>query len=153
MGPVKARASVINSAFTFIELILVVLIIAALVGISLPRFKKAFNNLRLNNFSSELQDRLTFWQERAIVEKKPVVLKIDPEKKEYYLKFIGTDTRLKSYEIPSGVAMEIEPQEIIFSPDASVNQAGITLSNPDGEKITLTTQGVFGGFKAVSEEE
>lgn len=150
-----------KNGFTFIELILVVLIIAALVGISLPRFRKAFNNLQLNNFASELQDQLTFWQERAIIEKKPIVLKIDsedPKNKKYYTQFMGTETRIKSYGIPSGITVGFEPAEIIFYPDAGINQAGagqasIILSNSDEEKIILSTQGVFGGFKAVSEEK
>lgn len=144
--------------FTFIELILVVLILAALVGISVPRFKKTFDNLQLNNFASELQGQLAYWQERAIVEKKPITLKIDSEKKEYSLYITGAEAALKSYTVPSGITLQAEPAEITFYPDGSIKhgdagKTNISLSNPGEEKITLTTEGVFSGFKIAAEEK
>ena len=138
--------------FTFIELILVVLIIVALAGISIPRFKRAFDSLQLNSFASTLQDELGYWQERAIVEKKPIVLKLDSENNQYWVQAAGDDVRFKTYQIPSGISLAIEEGQCVFYPDGSATSAVITIKNSDEEKITLSTKGAFGGFKVVPEE-
>jgi Tfp pilus assembly protein PilE len=139
-------------ALTFIELMLVVLIIGVLAGVTLPRFGRSINNLRLNDFASRLKEQINYWHERAIVERKPVVLNIDPVSSEYWVRFSGSQERLNSYQVPSGLNMQAEQQQVVFNPDGSIDKITIKIINSDKQEINLTTQGVFGGVKVLSGE-
>lgn len=155
MGPARIKTktiSVISRALTFIELILVVVIIGILTGIALPRLSRAFNHLRLNNFTSQLQGQVNYWHERAIVERKPLILKIDPANNGYWVQFSDSRDRLNSYQVPSGLNMRADQEQVIFSPDGSIGKISIKIINSDGQEICLTTQGVFGGVKTICAE-
>lgn len=136
-----------QSAFTFIEILLVVIIIGALISISLPNLKKTFDSLELNSFSRQLQAFINYLHQRSIIEGEVIYLNIDTQKKEYWAKIKGAQTRLKTYPIPPRIRIETNQQEVLFYPDGQIDKVTIKLISPDNQNIILTTKGVFGGVK------
>jgi len=134
-------------AVTFIELLFVIIIIGILAGLSIPKFRSTFNTLQLNNFSRELQTFMNYLQQRAIVEGKTVYLNIDNDNNEYWAQIKDGENRLKTYQVPGEIEIEIEQKQIAFYPDGSIDKTTIELINPDNQYINLTTKGVFGGVK------
>lgn len=135
----------ISDAVTFIELLLVTIIISILVGVSIPRFRRTFNALQINSFSQELQAFMNYLQQRAIVEGKIICFNVDNDKNEYWAQFKDEKNRLKTYRAPGEI--EIEQKQIMFYPDGSIDKATIKLINQNGQYISLTTEGIFGGVK------
>lgn len=140
------------TAFTFIELLIVIIIIGILTGVSWPQFKKAFNTLQLNSFSQTLQSAMNYLHNRSVVEGKIIYSYIDNEKKEYWAQEKDSPNRLKTYPLPPGITIETDKQEVFFYPDGQIDKVTIELINPDNQKVVLTTKGVFGGVKLSSRE-
>jgi len=136
-----------QAAFTFIELLLVIAIIGILTAVSLPSLKKTFNNLELNNFSGELQALANYLRERSIVEGAVIYLKIDNENREVWAQIKEASGRLKTLQFPEGIRIESENNQVTFFPDGEIDKVRISVVSLDGQKITLTTIGVYGGFK------
>ncbi|MBM3253641.1 MAG: hypothetical protein FJZ16_05275 [Candidatus Omnitrophica bacterium] len=136
---------------TFIEVLFVVIIIGILTIVSLPNFRKTFNNLQLKSFAQELQASMNYLHQRSVIEGKIIYLNIDDEKKEYFAKIKGNSERLRTYRIPNDIKIETEQKEILFYPDGSIDKVIIKLINLDNQNITLTTKGVFGGVKIQSQ--
>ena len=139
-------------AFTFIELIFVILIVGVLIGISVPNLKQFSGSLQIEGFSSQLQGFINYLRERSIVERKNIYLYVG--EKEYEAKIEGETQSLKTYAIPKDIKVEIEKesQQVSFYPDGSIEPVRIKLSNRNNQKITLTTEGVFGGAKILPEK-
>lgn len=145
-----------HNALTFIEILLVIIIIGILIGIALPSFRKTFNNLQLNNFSRELQSFMNYLHERSIVEGKIIYLNIDNELREAWAQMKDKDTdkdiRLKTLRLPDKIKIETQNYQILFYPDGSIDKLTLDVVNQDSQKITLTTQGVYGGVKILAQE-
>jgi prepilin-type N-terminal cleavage/methylation domain-containing protein len=144
---------------TFIEILIVIIIIGILAGTSSPRLRKTFNYLQLNIFSRDLQNLMNYLQQRSIVEGKIISLNIDNTNKKYWAKIQDSETPLKTYTMPEGIKIEIEPkreiddtQVIYFSPDGQIDKVTVEISNLTNQNIILTTKGVFGGVKVQTQE-
>jgi len=142
----------IHNAVTFIELLLVIVIIGILIGISVPRFRKTFNHLQLNSSSRELQASMNYLRQRSIVEGKPIYLNIDSDTGEYWAEVKDVKNRLRTYRVPIEIRIEAEQKQIIFYPDGSIDKVTISLIGSDNQNVTLTTKGVFSGIKLQSQE-
>jgi len=139
-------------AITLIELALVILVIGILIGITLPSFRKTFNQLQLNSFSREFQVLMQYLRQRSIVEGKIIYLNIDSENRQYWTKIRDMENRLKTYRLPEGVTLSSEQKQVAFYPDGNIDKTTIIISGPDNNNITLTTKGVFGGVKLQAQE-
>lgn len=141
-----------NRAITFLELLLVTVVIGILIGISIPNFRKTFNSLQLNSFARDLQSFMNYLYQRSIVEEQIVTLSIDNEKKEYWAKSETDTRRLKTYRIPDEIKIETEEPVIIFYPDGTIDKATLKIIDSDSQSVTLTTEGVFGGVKLQNQQ-
>ena len=141
-----------KKAFTFIELLIVVVILGIFIRIAIPSFRKTFQNQQLKIFTQELQSLINYLHGRSIVEERIVYLSIDNEKKEYGIGIKGNSVRLKTYQMPSDIKVVAEAEEILFYPDGSIDPVNLTISNLGQEGIILTTKGVFGGAKISSQK-
>lgn len=138
--------------FTFVEILLVIALIGLMVGISAPRFKKTFNALQLQTFSAKLQAYMNYLRERSIVEGEILLLTIDPEKKECWVKIKDAPDRLKTYFLPGGINISATQKEVCFYPDGTIDKVTIKLFSPESRTIILTTEGVFSGVKLQPQE-
>jgi prepilin-type N-terminal cleavage/methylation domain-containing protein len=139
-------------AFTLIEFLLVIIISGILITAALPQLRRSFDNFRLTNFASELQVFMTFLRERAIVEGKIIYLNIDHENNKLLAQIKEAKEALKTLTLPRGLFLESEKKQILFYPDGRIDSVTVAAVNCDGQKITLTTKGVFGGVKILAQE-
>lgn len=142
----------LSKSFTFIELLIVIVILGISVGIGIPAFRKTFQSQQLNIFTHRLQGLIRYLHGRSVAEEKIIYLALDSQVKEYWIGAKGNPARLKTYRIPYDIKMSADKEEVLFYPDGSIDPVNITLSAPGEEKISLTTKGVFGGAKIFSQK-
>jgi prepilin-type N-terminal cleavage/methylation domain-containing protein len=124
--------------FTLIELLLVVVLISALLSFSLPRFKKAYENLRFQNFTGEIYYLARSLQAKAISERKVCCAAIEGTPEEFRP---GCDETQRRYRLPPGVRLRIEPEgakEVCFYPDGSIDSLKLTFKDESsGREVAL----------------
>ncbi len=118
-----------NTAFTFLEILIVISVIGVLAALSLPKFKNTFYDLQLNNFALEMQTFMNYLHERAIVEGKVIYLVMDKEEKDVVARLGDSQARLKTYPVPFDIVLETDKPKILFYPDGQIDKVTITLSN------------------------
>jgi prepilin-type N-terminal cleavage/methylation domain-containing protein len=136
-----------NKGFTFIELLFVITIFCILIGISLPRFRPAFNTLQLNTVSGQLQSYMNYLSGRAVIEGEIVYLNIDSNENKYWASIKEGAEKLKTYSIPAGISLETEQKKVAFYPNGTIDKLTIRVINTNKQEIALTTKGVFSGVK------
>lgn len=140
-----------KKGLTFIELFIVILIIAILAGISIPSFKRTFDNLQLNSFAKDTQSLMNYLQQRSKVENRVIALRMSPEDRKLSASYLDDAKIIKTSVIPQGVSININQDQILFYPDGSMDKVNINLSNQYNNKIVLTTKGVFNAISIQQE--
>jgi len=145
-----------KEGFTFIELILVAVIIGIIIALSTPLFRTTFNTLQLESLSSNLAKFIRYSQERAIVERLRYRLVFNDSQHKYWLEVekdplngAGEFQRLKSrwgkvHSVPEGIFLETGKKKINFYPDGKTSKNTIYLSNKKGTTYTLIMGGTLG---------
>jgi Tfp pilus assembly protein FimT len=149
ISAMKSRKNNDASGLTFLELLLLIVIIGALAGVSAANFRRTFRQIELNTTVSNLQSFLNSLSQRAIVERKPVILTFAADKNSALARLKGSTTKLKSYPLPQEIKVELDKAdaEVVFYPDSSIDSVTITLTNRNGDSRRLTTKGVLGSVK------
>jgi Tfp pilus assembly protein FimT len=139
--------------FTLIELILLTVILAVLVGVSTPLFSKTFSSLRLRDDSYNLAKLINYIQEKSVIEGRIYKLVLDAEKKRYYVmvsdstdpkKYTRLDEKAgKIFHLSDQVSIKARKSEILFYPDGHSDKAAIVLSNRK-DKTVLNITGNMG---------
>jgi prepilin-type N-terminal cleavage/methylation domain-containing protein len=139
--------------FTLIEFLFVIIIIGILVTASIPRLKKAHDVFLLNNFTSELRTFMQYLRERSLVEGQVIVLSAGEG--EETLKADAKDTKeaLKSLRVPRGLSVAADKKQVFFYPDGTLDEVTLTVTGAGGEQVKLTTKGIYGNVKVLSQEE
>jgi Tfp pilus assembly protein FimT len=146
-----------HSAITFIELLIVVVIIAVLSAISIPNLKKISDNFTLDNFAKDIFYLCRYLQASAASRQKVYALNVNfgegalqggykNEKGE----FVPEEGRLgRLYAAPRGVTITTSPQvtTVYFYPDGSMSEAAFIFENSYGHKVSLNIKGASGGIK------
>lgn len=133
-------------AFTFLELLLVILLIGILVATSVPNLRKNFDTVKLNSFSGQLQAFMNYLHERSIVEQQVIYLNFDREKRQFKANMKDSPVFLKILTVPEDISIETQDQ-VLFYPDGQIDGVTISIIGKNDQKINLTTKGVFGGTK------
>jgi len=139
-------------SFTFLEILFVIIIIGILAGVSFPALRRTYVDLQLDDCSRQLQAFMNYLDGRAVAEGTIIYLTIDPEGKAYWAQAKDSGSRIRSYSIPSSIAVETDQQQMIFYPDGSIDPCTIKLISSEGRAITLTTKGVFAGVKSQGQQ-
>jgi len=143
----KDTTDVSRRGFTFIEILFVVIIIGIMIGVSVPNFRNAFNDIQLRSFSRQLQFFMNYLHERAIVERKIISLNIDNKNRKYWAKIKELPVPLKTYSLPPDIDIEIDRNEILFYPDGEIDKITIKIISANKQEVCLTTEGTFGAVR------
>ncbi len=152
------RSKSYQSALTFIELIVIVFILSALIALSIPQFRKTGSYYKLDNFTKNIYFLCNYLQSASISETKQHSLNFlanTGEFKSFYLNEDGQWQATKgrftgSYKTPEGITLEIDPIEketILFYPDGSIDNVVIVFKDEFGHKRSLNISGLTGDIK------
>jgi len=152
-----------QKAFTLVELLLVIVVISVLAGISVPRFRRTYSDIRLASSAQDLASLMKYAQERAIMDGISFKIEFDISGKEYRLlretePFSGVYEREKGIHgrakhIPSDISFDVSAGETVFLPDGRTYPVKIYLKNRNGKKKVLSTERAGGRIRIYDEGE
>lgn len=119
-----------KSSFTLVELILVVVIITMFAAMAFPSLKSGLEYLEVSAFSRELRSFMDYLRERAVAEGEILVFSADNRLRKCYAFIRGRECALRSLTIPGFVKLQSEPEDIIFYPDASIDNFSLKVIGP-----------------------
>lgn len=146
-----------KQAVTFIELLLVIVIIGSLTALSIPQLRKTFDNFALENFVQDIYYLSRALQANAVSTGKIYVLNILAatgefqaayKEKQGFKNLEGRFGRL--YKAPKDTLILIEPADktkIYFYPDAVTDKTTITFENKYKKQISLILKGISGDIQ------
>ncbi|MCX5712169.1 MAG: prepilin-type N-terminal cleavage/methylation domain-containing protein [Candidatus Omnitrophica bacterium] len=141
-----------HKALTFIELLVVIIIIGMLAGLAFPNLRRSFNSAQTEEFSRQLQFTMNYLRDKSVVEQKVIFLSFDPQGKSYSAWFQAQNLMFKTYSLPAGIDIRISKKSnpddpaVYFYPDGRIDAVDIGIACA-GKSIILTTEGVFGKVK------
>lgn len=108
------------TGFTLIEILLVVVIIAIVITVTTPQFRKTLTTIQLANTTQDIAQFMRYLRVKACTEKKMYQLKFDLAGARYF-------SQNESRAIPSGVNIALTLNPISFYPDGSIDKASVFL--------------------------
>ncbi|MDP3790732.1 MAG: hypothetical protein Q8R38_01660 [Candidatus Omnitrophota bacterium] len=138
-----------SSGLTLIELTLVTLLLLVIVGLSVPIFKKTFQNLSAKDTSYNISKLINYAQEMAVLERKNFKIIFDFSKGKYQLFELITQAKEPLYTkaqsrfgkmlgIPQGLTLRGDRKEMIFYPDGHCDDMKIyVMSKRSGFSIIV----------------
>jgi len=146
-----------KKGFTFIELLLVIIILGVLTLVSAPSLKNSFNDFKLNNSTKEIALLIRQLQAKAVNQSEVYRLQIDKgrgvllplEKKNNQWQPL-IQGKIKQVFLPQAMNLSTLPENkenIFFYPDGSIDKVDIVLENEAGKKTILTFEDITGNVK------
>ncbi len=150
----------IERAFTFIELLIVILILGVILAISLPLSIKSFRSLQLVDTTRSITSIMRYIQNKSILERKiysfnfdtvdfrySVSVKTDGKFEEFKeiktsllsKKSLGPNLKIDSLVVKQDDFLDKEKSSIYFYPDGSIDEARLILCNSLNEQIIIKT--------------
>lgn len=144
-----------KKSFTFLELMVIILIMGILLGVSLPHFKKVSENFGFENFIKNIYFLTLHLQSRAIADSKIYYLEIKKNTLEFQPYLLNGDEYVKLsagvfgkiQRAPLGTSLLEDPRDIPglhFYPDGSCDSATLTFKNNNDQKTSLFIKGMTG---------
>ena len=130
-----------NNGFTFIELVLVILIISSLAAMAVPGFRKTFNNMQFEQVSSDVSGVLNFARSNAIFKRTECRVMIDRDKQYFFVEGAS-----RVYSMPRDIKIDSDKGSVSFYPDGRAQNITITLNGIDKTR-TFSTEGTRGYVK------
>ena len=137
-----------DKGFTFIELLIVTIIISVLVATAIPRFRASYEHLLLNVNAGNIESFLNASRELAVLEETVLKIVINHEARSLSLlqeTIIEQETQFQPYAypvgksliLPEGSSIHSNPNELLFYTDGSSEEATIKLKNRLEEEISI----------------
>lgn len=157
------RTSPDARGFTFIEMVLVLLLLGLMLGITIPRFRQALMNDSLDATSLRLIGLVEDLRERAINDQVAYVLHFDLREKTLWSFAVNASEEAQqfaeehAYQLPDDVKIEdiwswskgkaYDETTIQFSKKGYIEQAMIHLESEDGRRLSLELTPFLGSIK------
>ncbi len=143
--------------FTYIELLLVIIILGILTSISAPSFKNSFNDLKLNNSAKRIAILIKQLQAHAFSRTEIFCLEVRSQEgvlqplSKVNFRWQPLKTRdIKTVILPQGINLLLSPKDkmrIYFYPDGSIDKTDVILESGKNRKIILTLEDITGNVK------
>lgn len=138
-----------NKGFTLVELIVVLVILAALTALVAPSFSRTIVSARLRGSAAEVRSTLARARALAVAGGRERFVVFDLEKGEYGL---DNDATRRGFPDPvrlSGVRLAGEPMErgdavVRFFPDGTAEEAEVSVAGGDGGTLRVTVEPLTG---------
>lgn len=132
------------AGFTLLELILVILIAGISVSIVVVSIGKAHEKMVFRDISKKVFITLKHAREVAIMERTPVIFKIDEKNNSFWMEKDGAVFG-KSYNMPSHIS--ISGESIIFFPKGNSSGGYIKIKNEKEKEFFIEVDPVLGTSK------
>ena len=163
-----------RSAFTLIELTLVTVIILALVGLSVPLFKRTFLDLSAKDATFNISKLVSYAQEKAIIDRKNYKVIFNFNRRQYQLSESGQSANgpvvyrnvqgrfgkvfvlpqgLSFYDPNTGITEKTDEEykkQVIFYPDGHCDGLLLDIIDNRGNGYSVTLKG-FGSLARIKE--
>jgi len=147
-----------NKAFTFVELLLVVVILGVSIGLSTPLFRKTYQNFQLADAASNFSSLMRFAQVSSIVERVKFRIDFNLDKTKYWLTTESDPATPDVFSriqgkfgrttvVPEQIKIELTGDNVTFYPDGTVDEVVIYFSNRNNKFYTIITEGQTGYVK------
>jgi len=142
--------SLFLGAFSLVELILVVAMLGAVLGISLPRLKEHADALALQVMARRIFLLLDYAKTSAVLQNNKVEVLIDMENSNIFLKRLKEQQRAsRLIRVPSDMFVVGETRNIVFYPDGTTQEFNFSLRARNGKAVIFSGNG-FDGRISVS---
>lgn len=124
------RALCARAGFTLLEILLVVVIVAIVVSIASPQFRKTLTTIHLANTTQDIAQLMRFLRVKAVTEKFTYQLKFDLTGRRYSAQNItgaGKSFYNTSRSIPENISIAATLNPVSFYPDGSIDNVTIYL--------------------------
>ena len=157
--PALKTTSRIDHAFTLIELAFVTALLAVLVAVSVPKFQRTANRLRLEQASAQLTQTLRYARERAVGEGREVDWIWDERARQSHLEALGETEQVERLDERAADRAVLPPAAILdlmrdgqlvdcrcvrFFPDGTGDPTTLTLKKNQETLYTITIHGATG---------
>ena len=135
-----------SSGFTFIELMLVILLISVLAGLSVPLIRHASADLELKDTSFTLAKMISYAQEMAVLESTTYQLNLDPAKSAFWLTRSGEVIKSKigkKFRLPHDLTLETKARGVLFYPDGRADDAEISIIGKNAGGTMIRVKGLL----------
>ena len=147
-----------QAGFTLLELLIVVLILAVVVGVSVPRFSRTFRHLQLQLFAADVAKLLTYASKRAVARGEMLRIHFDVEGRRYWLaqaqeaspkakfkRVAGKFGRISS--VPEAISLHPSAREVTFYPDGRADPFEMFIFDESREGYRLVADAWTGRVK------
>lgn len=149
-----------GSGFTLIELLFVILIMAVVVGFSVPRFSRTFRHLQLQVFTSDVTKLFAYASMRAVARGEMLRIHFDVEGGRYWIALVNGDSEEGESErlanrfgrissVPKAISIEPSAREVTFYPDGRADPLEMSILDDHQEGYQLVTNVWTGRVKLV----
>jgi len=153
-GSDKNRQSSGENGFTLLELIVVTLIIALIMGVSYPSLERGSSILNLQTASRDVLNTFRFAREKAISEQMTMLLIVDRGERRLELANVLGEP-MRAYTLPRGIHIQSmlragseiqnEVMTVRFSPNGNLENVGIRLAADSGSRRMQIIADPLGG--------
>jgi prepilin-type N-terminal cleavage/methylation domain-containing protein len=147
-----------QAGFTLLELLLVLLILAVVVGMSIPRFRHTFRYLQLQLFASDVARVFTYANRRAVARGETLRIHFDVEGRRFWLlrateaspgvEFERIAGKLgRGLSVPGAIFLDSRAREVTFYPDGRADPFEMLIIEDQEERYRLVTDAWTGRVK------
>ncbi len=149
-----------QAGFTLLELLIVILLMAVVVGFSVPRFSRTFSHLQLQVFAYDVAKLLTYAGKRAVARGEMLRIHFDVEGRRYWLAQAQEGSPEGEFErvaskfgrissVPEAISLDPSAREVTFYPDGRADPFEMFIFDNRQEGYRLVTDVWTGRIKLV----
>lgn len=127
----------LNRGFSLLELLMVMLLIGIMAGVAGPSVGRFLDSLEFKKESAKVMATVRYARLKAITEGKLVVMTATEGEAAMGLTLSGAVNEVRSLDLADGASLEIEPLELLFSPEGYATPGTLILTSGERSETIL----------------